>query len=194
MDESEIQVRDELAAITDALEGIIGRPSRWNGEVELSDDASTFGKALWSGRVVINRQTAQSVLRWRTEIHEALHFFSVGLTSITYAELPGWEEAVVEQLQRLLRPTLFRSLNVDVSETIFLAVEAKHRYNRFINALDDLRLLLGEPAERFYLSLLAVSLRERPANVMAAGSILAPEDLIRFQRAFAFSFSLLRRE
>ena len=194
MDELEIQIRAELTAITDALEGVLGRRSRWNGEVELSDDASAFGKAMWSGRVVINRQVAQSDLRWRTEIHEALHLFSVGLTSITYAELPGWEEAVVEQLQRLLRPTLFRSLSVNVSEIVFLAVETKHRYNRFINALEDLRLLLGEPAEGFYLSLLAVSLRERPANVMAAGSILAPQDLMRFRRAFAVSFSLLRRE
>jgi len=194
MEELETQIRDELAAIVDVLENILGRRSRWNGEVGLSDDASTFGKALWSGRVVINRQTARSALRWRTEIHEALHLFSVGLTSSTYAELPGWEEAVVEQLQRLLRPTLFHSLGVDVSEAIFLAVEAKHRYNRFINAVEDLRLLLGEPAEGFYLSLLAVPLRERPANVMAAGSTLAPEDMLRFRRAFAVSFSLLRRQ
>lgn len=96
MEELETQVRDELAAITDVLEDILGRRSHWSGEVELSDDASTFGKASWSGRVVINRKVAQSDLRWRTEIHEVLHLFSVGLTSTAYAELLGWEEGVVE--------------------------------------------------------------------------------------------------
>ena len=194
MDELETQVRGELAAITDFLEEQLGRRSRWNGEVELSDDASTFGKASWSGRIVINRKVAQSELRWRTELHEALHLLSVGLTSITYAELLGWEEGVVEQLQRLLRPTILRSLNVSIPEDVFLTAEARHRYNHFINALEDLRLLLGESAEGFYLRLLAVPLRERPANVMESGAILPPDDVTQFRRAFAVSFSLLRRE
>ncbi len=40
MDEIETQIRGELAAIADFLEERLGRRSRWNGEVELSDDAS----------------------------------------------------------------------------------------------------------------------------------------------------------
>ena len=99
-----------------------------------------------------------------------------------------------EQLQRLLRPTILQSLNVSVPESAFLATEARYRYNRFLNALEDLRLLLGESAEGFYLRLLAVPLRERPASVMALGATLPPDDVTQFRRAFAVSFSLLRRE
>ncbi|MBA2679155.1 MAG: hypothetical protein H0U76_12255 [Ktedonobacteraceae bacterium] len=80
MDELETQIRDELSAITDMLEEILGRRSRWNGKVELMEDSSFLGKALWNGRISINRGLAKSELRWRTEIHEALHLFSVGLS------------------------------------------------------------------------------------------------------------------
>jgi hypothetical protein len=194
MEELEAQVRDELSAITNFLENRLGRRSRWDGEVELSDDASVFGKALWSGRVVVNRAVAQTDLRWRTEIHEALHLFSVGLTSATYVELRGWEEGVVEQLQRQLRPDIFRSLNIRIPEAVFLVKEAGHRYNRFIKALEDLRLLLGETPEQFYSRLLEVPLTDRPATVMAAGVLLPPDDVVLFRRTFAISFSLLRRE
>lgn len=194
MDEPETQIRDELASITDVLENILGRRSRWNGEVELSDEAAAFGKARWSGGIILNRALAGSELRWRTEIHEALHLFSVGLTSTTYVELRGWEEGVVEQLQRLLRPDIFRSLNIRVPEAVFLVKEADHRYNRFIRALEELRLFLDEPSEQFYSHLLGVPLMDRPATVMAAGVLLPSDDLILFRRTFAVSFSLLRRE
>lgn len=193
MDELTAQVTDELAAITNFLEHHLGRRSRWNGEVELSDDPTAFGKALWNGRISINRQAAQTDLRWRTEIHEALHGFSMGLSQASYAELRGWEEGIVEQLQRTLRPSILRSVNVVVPDDIFVNVEQHHYYNRFISALEAIRQELHEPKETFYLRLLAVSLNERPAEVLKQSQRLIGEDRAAFRRTFALSFSVLRR-
>ena len=136
MDDLEKQVRDELAAISGALESILGRRSRWNGEVELSDEAAVYGKALWSGGIVLNRRVAASEARWRTEIHEPLHTFSPGLTASAYLTLPGWEEGIVEQLQRSLRPGILARLSVRVPDEVFIAVEAGHEYNRYIAAFN----------------------------------------------------------
>ena len=193
MDELETRITHEIAAITGFLEQRLGRRSRWNGEVELSDDPAAFGKALWSGRISINRQTAQTDLRWRTQIHEALHCFSAGLNQSSYAELRGWEEGVVEQLQRRLRSSVLHALDVIVLDDIFVNVEQRHYYNRFISALEAIRQELNEPQEAFYLLLLAVPLKERPAEVLGLSKRLMGEESITFRRTFAFSFSMLRR-
>lgn len=192
MDELEKQVRDELAAIVDVLEDILGRRSRWNGVVELSDDGSSFGKALWSGRIVINRRLARTDLRWRTEIHEALHLLSEGITPQSYLNFQGWEEGAVEQLQRLLRPSVLKSLGVGVAEAVFVAEEVTHEYNRFIAAYETLRKQLNEAEMLFYLNLLATPLSERPAAVIQAGRQLPPDQFRAFQRAFGLAFSSLR--
>jgi len=192
MEELETKVRDELAAITDVLEDILGRRSCWNGEVELSDDATMFGKASWSGRIVINRKVAQDDVRWRTLIHEALHTFSVGLTPVAYETLKGWEEGVVEQLQRLLRPRLLQSLGVRVPAPLFLAIEADHPYNLYVDALEGLRLSLGRSEEAFYLHLLSVPLGQRANDVIVQGQQLPEDRCLHFRRVFSASFPRLR--
>jgi hypothetical protein len=63
MDELELQIQAELSAITDFLEERFRWRSRWNGEIELSDDSSTHGKALWNGGISINRELAKTDLR-----------------------------------------------------------------------------------------------------------------------------------
>lgn len=193
MDDLETQITEEVVAITSILEQQLGRRSRWNGEVELSDDPTAFGKALWNGRISLNRQLAQTDLRWRTLIHGALHYFSVGLNRGSYAELRGWEEGVVEQLQRTLRPSILRSLNVAVPVDIFVNIEQSHNYNRFISALAAMRQELNEPQDAFYLGLLAASLKERPAEVLELSKRLISEDRTAFRKTFALSFSVLRR-
>jgi hypothetical protein len=192
MDELELQIQAELSAITDFLEERFRWRSRWNGEIELSDDSSTHGKALWNGGISINRELAKTDLRWRTEIHEALHLFSVGLNPQGYLDLEGWEEGVVEKLQRLLRPRVLSSLSVSIPETIFAAVEAKHDYNSYIGALDGLREELNEPVMVFYQNLLSTALQSRPALVIQAGRCLPPIQFKGFQRKFALAFSILR--
>lgn len=192
MEELEQKVQKELSAITDYLETRLGRRSRWNGDVELTEDASTFGKALWSGRIVINRELARQEARWRTEIHEALHTFSMGLSPGSYLEFPGWEEGVVEGLQRLLRSELLSHLTVAVSDSTLTDAESHHEYNRYIGALETLRAVLSDPEEQFYLNLLAMPLKERPGAVIQMGRNLAPIQLRDFQRRFAVAFRVLK--
>lgn len=192
MDESEKQVRDELNAIADVLEDILGRQSRWNGEVELSDEAAAYGKALWNGGIVLNRGVAASDARWRTEIHELLHTFSPGLTASDYLLLPGWEEGVVEQLQRSLRPHILARLSVHAPASVFAIVETGHQYNRYIAALDGLVTTLDDLSGTFYRELLAVPLKDRPAAVVQRGRQLPADNFRGFQREFALAFSILR--
>ena len=105
MNEAEARVQQELIAIVDVLSELTGLTSRWSGEVELSQDARAFGRKPISCRIVLNERLADQPVRWRTLIHEALHLFSAGYDSQDYQAWRGWEEGVVEQLQRLFRPT-----------------------------------------------------------------------------------------
>lgn len=192
MDELTAQITDEIAAVTDFLEQWLGRRSRWNGTVELSSASDNYGQALWNGSISIDRIVAQTDLRWRTLIHEALHHFSVGLTPPTYFELYGWEEGIVEQLQRIHRPEILLSQGMDIPQAIFAAAEKSHEFSEYVEALESLRLALGQPIFDFYHSLLATSLKNRPAHIIGLGRLLPPEYFRDFQRIFATAFSKLR--
>ena len=189
MEELETKITDEVAAITGFLEQQLGWRSRWNGEVELSNDPTAFGKALWNGRISINRQAAQTDLRWRTEIHEALHLLSAGLTPTNYLDFEGWKEGVVE---RLLRPIVLNALSVAVLDTVFAAAELSHNYNRYIDALERVRVAVNGLALMFYSDLLNTSLPARPSSVIQLSRQL-PTNLFReFQKEFAVAYSTLR--
>ena len=56
-----------------------------------------------------------------------------------------------------------------------------------------MRLELSNPQEEFYLRLLQVPLKDRPAEVLGLSQHLTEEDSIAFRRTFAFSFSVLRK-
>ena len=194
MDDLQVQITEEIAAITDFLEQRFGRRSRWNGDVELSEDADNYGKALWSGSISINRRLATTDLRWRTEIHEALHHFSTGLLLSHYLNLPGWEEGVVEQLQRTVREEMLFSLNVNLSPIVFAVVENDHEFNRYIAALEAMRLALKRPTLEYYQALLATPIKDRPASLIELGRAMQSDEFHDFQRTFAFAFSRLRGE
>lgn len=162
MDDLEAQVHDELSRIISVLEELTGRRSRWTGGVELSDDADIRGKISWQGDISINRLLAITELRWRTEIHEALHTLSEGLTPSSYLDLTGWEEGVVEQLQRSLRPAILAKVGVEVHEAVFLTIEQGHEYNLYIASLENLRETLSLPAPEFYVRLLETPLSSAP--------------------------------
>ena len=116
-----------LRQIVDVLEGILGRPSRWNGQVSLVGSLNFAGAAHYSGSISISEIVYADVdLRWRTLIHEALHIFSPQYTRYEYNAVRGWEEGVVEQMQRLVRPQVLAALGVTVNEKVLLEVEAVH--------------------------------------------------------------------
>lgn len=183
MDELTAQITDEVTAISDWLQVYLDRHSRWNGEIELSDISDNYGKALWNGSISLDREVAQTDLRWRTMIHEALHHFSEGLTPTTYFELPGWEEGIVEQQQRVLRDEILFSLGISFSTAIFATVENNHKVNKYIEALESLRIVLGRPTPGFYQSLVTMPLKNRPTSVIELGKLLSPHDYHNFQRA-----------
>lgn len=62
--------------------------------------------------------------------HEVLHTFSPQYTRSEYNAAQGWEEGVVEQMQRLLRPQVLAALEVTVREEVLTNAEADHQYNR----------------------------------------------------------------
>ncbi len=115
--EGELQLN--LRQIIQVLEDILGRPSHWNGEALLENGLFFAGAARYNGSIGVSETVfADFNLRWRTLIHEALHTFSPRYTHMTYRDMIGWEEGVVEQMQRVLRPTVLAALQVAVSEEV----------------------------------------------------------------------------
>lgn len=115
--EGELQLN--LRQIIQVLEDILGRPSHWNGEALLEIGLFFAGAARYNGSIGVSETVfADFNLRWRTLIHEALHTFSPRYTHMTYRDMIGWEEGVVEQMQRVLRPTVLAALQVAVSEEV----------------------------------------------------------------------------
>ena len=164
-----------LRQIIQVLENILGRPSRWNGNVYLARTLSFGGAAHYDGSLSLSENVnADPDLRWRTMIHEALHTFSPPYSRSEYIAARGWEEGVVEQMQRLLRPQVLSHLQTTVYEDVLLEAEANHPYNVYISSLEDLRRHLGDLPFNFYRLLLAAPLPER-ALILRRGSILLNE-------------------
>ena len=177
--EGELQLN--LRQIIQVLEDILGRPCRWNGEALLESGLFFAGAARYDGSIGVSETVfADFNLRWRTLIHEALHTFSPRYTHMTYLGMIGWEEGVVEQMQRLLRPAVLTALQVVISEEAVSAVEQVHPYNKYIAVLEDLRLRLGEDQERFYSTLLATPLSDRATLMRQSGILLDEQDRQEF--------------
>ena len=190
--EGELQLN--LRQIVQALEGNLGWRSRWNGEATLENGLFFAGAARYSGSIGISEMLfADHDLRWRTLIHEALHTFSPQYTHMTYLSARGWEEGVVEQMQRLLRPTILTSLGVIVSEEVNTAVERGHPYNKYIAPLEDLRLRLGDEAANFYRALLATPLPDRAMRMKQSGILLDAADQQEFSTALLKAVLVLSR-
>jgi len=169
--EGELQLT--LRQTVDVLEGILGWPSRWNGQVSLVRSLTVAGAAHYGGSISINELIyVDADLRWRTLIHEALHTFSPLYTRYEYTTARGWEEGVVEQMQRLVRPQVLTALGVAVNEETLLEAEASHPYNIYIAFLEDLRLRLNDAPFSFYKMLLACPIKERSKILGQSGILL----------------------
>jgi hypothetical protein len=146
-----------LTQVVDALSELLGRPSRWTGSLELTDSLFSSGVAHLDGRIKITRAVwRQPQYRWRTVVHEALHLCSPPYTSHEYSLSRGWEEGVVEQMQRLFRQEVFLRIGVAMAENAFTERDAAHEYNAYIQALESLRQPLKMSPRDFYTWLLAM--------------------------------------
>ena len=161
--------------ITEALAALLGRPSRWTGQLEFTTNPFVSGIAHLDGRIEITYAVwSHPSFRWRTLIHEALHLFSPSYTKQQYSMARGWEEGVVEQTQRLLRQQVLGAVGIQLSEDVFRERDAQHEYNGYIEALEKLRALLNMESFEFYTWLLSVALPER-LSVMQSRIAALPE-------------------
>jgi hypothetical protein len=192
------QAIHELSEIETALANATGKrlKSNWNRQLELSDDVNIRGEKPFTCMIRVNVARMHQETRWRTLIHEMLHAHSAGYNRMSFDALPGWEEGIVEQLQRLLRAALLSEIGVQVDDALFLDEEQTHPYNVYIAALEAMReLLVGieESPTNFYIALLNVPIRERLTWVMQRGKQLLAKQQAGFLKTFALSSAILRR-
>ena len=166
----------DLTRLMHEITMITGLGTRWGGVVQVRD--LEFGHAGqkhgWCGISLREDVLAVPEQRWTTMIHEALHSVS-GAFPITRLDPTSgrWEEAIVEQTQRLLRSELLRRLRVILSEESLRALDDSHRYNGHIRALELLRESERRNGWDFYLQLLASTTEQRAWHVVAASRLLA---------------------
>ncbi len=121
-------------------------------------------------------------------IHESLHCHSVGYNGTDFRQQRGWEEGVVEQLQRLFRSQILADLGVHVEDAVFQQAADFHRYNRYIRVLENLRFALPQFAEEpkaFYKTLLATPIRDRIALALGWRETLPFVDRVEFVGNFS---------
>ena len=197
--QAQSQVEDETRRLVALVEETTGLRSRCNGTVRVIDAATAaltsqtpfFAKKEWSCGITVVDTTLGSDGRWRSLLHEALHSVSVGLTEPEYRRLRLWEEGVVETLQRLYRPVLFRRLGLAIAESQFRAVEEHWRYNRAVEALAQIAAERPDvPPRDFLEAMLRTPLSNRPAFAFEWGCRSA--DFARFKRVYAAASGILR--
>jgi hypothetical protein len=162
----EAPLRAELEQIMPLVSALTGLPTRWSGKVELVDGADFKGKKRFTCDIQLNAALADDNARWTTLIHESLHAVSSGYSLGQYQIFPGWEEGVVEQMQRLLRGNILAQIGVSVSHAVLAGLDADHRYNDYIRALEAVRLSLAVSEVQFYHRLLATPLAERSSQML----------------------------
>jgi len=198
MEVLQLQVHNEMQRILEVVCELTGLPSNWNRTLLLVDGAEFRGRKPFSCSIELDADLARLPHRWATSIHEALHAVSAGYDRNDFQAFRGWEEGTVEQLQRLLRPTILGRLGVTMKEDIWQEHEAHHRFNEYLRALEEIRTAIAEEdtpesATEFYIRLLATPLRDRPAFVLGLGFRHAELPRTPFVRVFSAANAVLTR-
>lgn len=162
----EAQVRAELEQIMPLVSALTGLPTRWSGVVEIVEGADFKGKKRHTCAIQLSSGLVAQEARWTTLIHESLHAVSAGYSLVAYQSSPGWEEGVVEQLQRMLRGDILAHIGVTVPSAVLADLDAQHRYNVYIQALEAVRSSREISEMQFYLLLLATPLANRPTKML----------------------------
>ena len=165
--DTEAQVRAELEQIMPLVSALTGLATRWSGVVELVETTEFKGKKPFSCDIQIQASLAQKEARWSTLIHESLHAHSAGYNGPDYRLYRGWEEGVVESLQRLLRPEILFRLGVVIPQADLLEADRQHPFSDRIQALEAIRQWLAVPERVFYKQLLATPIAQRSGETLA---------------------------
>ncbi len=173
MESLHTQVTEEVRRIVDIVEDLTSLQSRWSGKVELVENADFKGKKPFRCDILLNALLATQLERWSTLIHEVLHTVSAGYARDDYQDFQGWEEGVVELLQRLFRARILSRLQIEVDEEFFQSVDEGHAYNNFIAALEQLRVRVGKTQGNSSTCCWShTPLRDRSALLLTLGSHL----------------------
>lgn len=169
--------------------------SRWNGEAELEEFAFHAGVIRPDGKIGLLRVVweQKGAVRYRTLIHEALHSFSHPYTIHEYRDYIGWEEGVVEALQRLLRQEVLGRIGISVAEESFLPIDRVHPFNIYIAELEKLRQETDLSPEAFFIPLLLSPLPQRLNLVLRWRALAAPGVREAFDRQALVANARLRR-
>jgi hypothetical protein len=189
---AQAKIASELRAIIAVLTERLDLPSRWSGHVEIVPDAGFKGKKRFTCDILIDAALASQEVRWATLVHEALHTLSAGYIGTDYRDFPGWEEGVIERLQRLFRPVILAKLGIIVPEKMFKASEEKHNYNKYIQALEQIRLGLNLTTEEFYVNLINIPIKERSGYVFSLGDKLEGRKRTVFLYTLSSANSILK--
>jgi hypothetical protein len=95
-----------------------------------------------------------------------MHSVSIGYTPNEYSDWIGWEEGVVEQMQRLHRQEILQTLQVKYDQTSLAQIDSKWLMNPYIGALEEVRDVLKDSEASFYGNLLATPLRDRYTHLL----------------------------
>ena len=187
------QIRAELEQLMPLVSALTKLPTRWSGVVELVAGADFKGKKRFTCDIQLAADLAAQDIRWATLIHESLHCHSAGYNGTDYRLYRGWEEGVVEQLQRLLRQTLLSRLGITLSEQVFWEADSRHPFNDRIEALEAIRRCLSLPEVVFYGQLLGTPIAERfSATLRQIRGLSAPQQKDALQ-IFSASAAVLRK-
>ncbi len=193
MDSTEAQTQQEMARIVSVVEELTGLPSRWSGRVELVPNPTYKGAKSFSCLISLDVALADQDERWTTLIHEVLHSVSVGFGREDYEQGPGWEEGVVEQMQRLLRPQVLARLSVSIPQRVLNEADASHPYNSYLVALENIREALQTEKFPFYLRLLQTPIKGRIGIVLAGMHTMHGDDKNELVRVFAKANATLKK-
>lgn len=154
---------DSFLSISERLEAITGRRSRWSGAVQRGTTPGAAAAFNWQGGLEIGTRYWDIVARLgyvqpgempHHLIHEAIHSMSPGLTAPIYQQVGyGWEEAVTEAYAQLLIPKLTGQRALGCT------------YTGYLTPMEAMRRMLGMDPEKFYRGLADTDVSMRPRQV-----------------------------
>jgi hypothetical protein len=189
------EARELVAGVVSALQELLeGAPSRWNGVVVLDDLSLNAGSMRPDGTIVLLLPLWErgGAARHRLVIHESLHTLSPWTTP-EYRDGKGWEEGVVEQLQRLLRQAVLDKMGLSIPEGEFASADLRHPFNPYIAELEALRERLSAEPVPFYRRLLRLPIPERVLHLASLGDELTAAERSAFRQQLAVANVRLRR-
>ena len=180
------QTLDELVRVNQWTSTYLGIQGLWKGQIVLFPKTIRFfGTKDFDCNIGVNMVLYKDPLRWATLLHEILHSYSEGYNEESYEAFPGWEEGVVEGLQRELRPLMLPQIIMGGQQTEDIIrrsqIDATHPYNPYVYSYYGIYWLLKQQRHdlsghnsgifsivTFFKTLLRIPLSDRRQRVFTA--------------------------